>query len=117
MTIVSFYASSGLTVVQDYHIAIFDMTTIVAISNMNSYIPYFLDIECFTKSGPETGKLCAFPFIYEGNTYEKCTAIDHDQFWCSTEVDHNGVHARGKWGNCGNECNLGKAFIFPESNL
>ena len=80
--------------------------------NTTFYIIYFSDVECFTKSGPETGKLCAFPFIYEGNTYEKCTAIDHDQFWCSTEVDHNGVHARGKWGNCGNECNSGKVTGF-----
>ena len=71
-----------------------------------------LDDECVTKSGPETGKKCAFPFTYKGNTYEKCTEIDHDKFWCSTEVDHNGLHVKGKWGNCGNECDLGKNFIF-----
>ena len=89
------------------------VTAIVAISNTTSYAPYLLDVECFTKSGPETGKPCAFPFTYYGKTYEKCPEIDHDQLWCSTEVDHNGVHVRGKWGNCGNECNLGKNSIFP----
>ena len=73
----------------------------------------YADIECFTKSGPETGKPCAFPFIYKENTYETCTEIDHHQFWCSIEVDYNGNHVRGKWGNCGNECDsLGKVFIF-----
>ena len=83
------------------------------VTQLPKYITHFLDIECFTKSGPETGKPCAFPFTYQGKTYEKCTDIDHDQLWCSTEVDYNGVHVRGKWGNCGNECNLGKNFIFP----
>ena len=92
------------------------MTAIVAISNTTSYAPYLLDVECFTKSGPETGKPCAFPFTYQGKTYEKCTEIDHDQLWCSTEVDHNGVHVRGKWGYCDNECNLGKTLILPVSN-
>ena len=87
------------------------VTAIVAISNTNSYAPYLLDFECFTESGPETGKPCAFPFTYKGNTYEKCTEIEHDQFWCSTEVDDNGVHVSGKWGNCGKECNLGKVCL------
>ena len=91
------------------------MTTTVAIRKTTSNITYFSDDECFTKSGPETGKPCAFPFIYKGNTYEKCCKIDHDQLWCSTEVDHNGVHVRGKWGNCGNECNSGKILILKLS--
>ena len=92
------------------------MTTIVAKNNMTSYIPYFSDTECFTRSGPETGEKCAFPFTYQGETYETCTEVDDDQLWCSTEVDHNGVHVRGKWGYCDNECNLGKTLIFPVSN-
>ena len=78
------------------------------VTQFSKYITHFSDIECFTKSGPETGKPCAFPFTYQGKTYEKCTEIDNDQLWCSTMVDPNGIHVRGRWGNCDHECNSGK---------
>ena len=53
-----------------------------------------------TKSGAEPGKICHFPFIWKGRTYEECTKTDWDQLWCSTEVDNNGEFIKDKWGNC-----------------
>ena len=37
--------------------------------------------------------------------------MNHDQPWCSVEVDSNGNHIMGKWGNCGPYCDLGKIAL------
>ena len=66
--------------------------------------------ECITKSGPDTGKPCVFPFTHDGETFQRCTRRDSDQLWCSTEVDANGAVVDGKWGYCGDGCNQGKVF-------
>ena len=55
--------------------------------------------------------LCVFPFHYDGTTYSECTSVDHDQPWCSVEVDSNGNHVGEKWGNCGPYCHPGNIFL------
>ena len=45
-------------------------------------------------------KSCVFPFNYNGTTFFDCTSVDHDQAWCSTEVDEEGNLVGGQWGNC-----------------
>jgi len=56
----------------------------------------------------EDGRICQFPFIYEGKKYNRCTT-DNDpdgKLWCSTKVDSSGNHVQnaGQWGYCGNTC-------------
>lgn len=48
-------------------------------------------------SGPQTtnGQYCAFPFIYGGVSYSKCTMKNHNRPWCSLTHKY-----AGKWGNC-----------------
>ena len=38
---------------------------------------------------------CAFPFTYQGRTYNACTGDNHSQLWCSTDATY-----AGGWGNC-----------------
>jgi len=63
---------------------------------------------CVTNGGASAGKLCIFPFMYNGITYTTC-ALENDGYWCSTKVDSNGVHIgnQGNWGTCGSDCNPG----------
>ena len=35
--------------------------------------------------------------------YNKCTKLVHSKCWCSTQVDNNGIHIPGKWGDCQNQ--------------
>ena len=67
-------------------------------------ITFFIIQGC---GGPDANKPCIFPFEYSGKTYSKCTAKEHDQPWCSTEVDGYGKHVKGKWGNCDSNCGTG----------
>ena len=76
-----------------------------------NYHRIFLKIflgKCTTESGPEPGRPCIFPFIYNGVTYKECTSADWDQPWCSTEVNDNQNHVAGKWGNCKTTCTTGR---------
>ena len=60
---------------------------------------------CLTESGAEPGKLCVFPFNFKGTFYFECTTVENgDQPWCSVEVDSDGNHIGGKWGNCSSNC-------------
>ena len=59
---------------------------------------------CRTISGPRTGELCVFPFIYNSVEYSHCTGVDHNVNWCSVEVDDSGQYVQDKWGNCGSMC-------------
>ena len=55
----------------------------------------------------EEGKLCVFPFKYNGATYTTCTTEDNGgKYWCATEVNVNGGY-NGNYGNCGSTCNIG----------
>lgn len=64
--------------------------------------------DCFTSQptdpGVEAQVPCVFPFTYKGTTYDKCTAVDHEEGleWCSTQVDSEGGHVTGsgRWGVC-----------------
>ena len=78
-------------------------------------IIFFLAQKCKTFSGPKSNKPCVFPFDYKGHTHFDCITVEHDQLWCSTEVDSNGGHVDGNWGNCGNECfsgNLDSSYYY-----
>ena len=58
-------------------------------------------------SGPQTGKPCVFPFNFLGVTYYGCARYSDTQiFWCSTEVDDNGLFIRSYYGACGHDCPL-----------
>ena len=51
---------------------------------------------CKTVSGPKPNSTCVFPFVFEGHTYESCKHDDDNTRWCSTKVDSNGKHQKGK---------------------
>ena len=58
----------------------------------------------------EDGRLCVFPFKYNGATYTKCTTVDGGgKYWCATAVNSNGGYIG--YGYCGltpgNHCNIG----------
>ena len=82
---------------------------------------FFSAQECNTFSGPKPNKPCVFPFDYKGFTHFDCITVEHDQLWCSTEVDSNGSHVDGNWGNCGDECfsgNLDSSYCyFTDKNI
>jgi len=48
---------------------------------------------------------CVFPFIYEGVSYNSCTAVDDNsnRHWCATSVSESGEYVFRKWGNCNME--------------
>ena len=52
----------------------------------------------------QSGKPCAFPFIYDGVTYTKCKIIFGDIPICSTRVDSDNNHVDGHWGICNDQC-------------
>jgi len=66
---------------------------------------------CLTTSS----KLCVFPFIYKGVTYNACTKVGHSKKWCSTQTDANGKHVRGKWGICAASCEEEAAKKGPDN--
>ena len=66
--------------------------------------------DCFTISGPVSGKKCHFPFRYNGTLHMQCIKEDHDKLWCSTETNLNDDHVDGQWGNCGS-CSFGASEI------
>ena len=69
---------------------------------------YNLHVECETNGGPVNGQSCKFPFTYHGATYSHCIKYDNDCIpWCSTEVNADGNHIDGKWGNCNENCDIG----------
>jgi hypothetical protein len=45
---------------------------------------------------------CKFPFIYKNVTYESCTKMDQDKFWCASIVDD--TNHLTSWGYCNELC-------------
>lgn len=45
-------------------------------------------------------KKCVFPFIYKGIEYHRCTGVEYDRLWCSTNTTATGEYYEGEWGNC-----------------
>ena len=45
---------------------------------------------------------CKFPFIYKNVTYNSCTKMNRDEFWCAATVDATN-HATS-WGYCSDSC-------------
>ena len=62
--------------------------------------------QCRTVRGNVVNKTCIFPFYHKNKEYNLCTSDDIPKTekdktpWCSTEVDTNGVHIKGKYGLC-----------------
>ena len=57
-----------------------------------------------SSSGHKSCEMCQFPFKYKGITYNNCTNVDQDGYWCSTRTYPNGKHKTGFWGLCQNYC-------------
>jgi len=69
------------------------MYSCVAISQeVGVRIPQF----CRTNAGDD----CIFPFVFNGQTFTKCTYAKSPTPWCATKVDQNGVVVTNKWGDC-----------------
>ncbi len=52
-----------------------------------------------TTGGTANGAPCAFPFEYQGAKYFSCTAKNHIDLWCYTNVTY-GNSQKIAWGNC-----------------
>jgi len=54
----------------------------------------------------ETGGICQFPFIFQGQTFTSCTSYLDDRPWCPTKVDQftNFIAGAQEWGYCNNDC-------------
>ncbi len=57
----------------------------------------YLDCSITTEGIP-----CAFPFVYNGTTYTKCTG--EPDIWCSTKNYPNGTTIDEQWGYCNDNC-------------
>lgn len=77
---------------------------------------------CNTKSSDnpsrKSNKECVFPFTHLGKTHNGCKVgsdVEDEGPWCSTKVDENGVHVRGKgeWGYCSENCPVEGALEAP----
>ena len=66
--------------------------------------------QCLTTGGGNAGKICVFPFNFDGVTYNGCTTVIDDKLWCST-LTNNGVHVGGQnqWGYCNSQCPVDEA--------
>ena len=67
-------------------------------------------VRCLTTGGGNAGKICVFPFNFDGVTYNGCTTVIDDKLWCST-LTNNGVHVGGQnqWGYCNSQCPVDEA--------
>jgi len=56
-----------------------------------------------------------FPFTYHGHVHTECT-LDGGfaRPWCSTQVDSNGNHVVGAWGDCPASCPTETVATTPE---
>ena len=72
-----------------------------------AFILYTLDTEtCSTTNG----RICMFPFTYNGKYRENCIMDDMDSPWCETTDD--------SWGLCESSCSIeGKHFIVKSAFL
>jgi len=77
---------------------------------------------CVADGGPAAGKMCNFPFRYQGKTYYECAPLEGKMLdlkesgmngWCSAHRDVNGFHIRGPYaepwrnvGLCGSGCRI-----------
>jgi len=59
------------------------------------------DIAGWNPKKATTACECVFPFYYPKTkkTYKACTADDHTEAWCATQVDSKGAYI-GEWENC-----------------
>ena len=68
----------------------------------------------------EDGRICLFPFSYQGTHYTDCTVDDDPdgRKWCSTKVDSDGDHVQnqGQWGYCIDQCQRLESFSKEVNN-
>ncbi|XP_040579517.1 uncharacterized protein [Lepeophtheirus salmonis] len=49
------------------------------------------------------GQQCRFPFVYRGQTYNKCTTVDYEGvYWCATSLEAD--NEMGNYGICHGNC-------------
>jgi len=65
--------------------------------------------QCITIEGADKGSICAFPFTFNGDVYDKCTTVGNPKgkSWCSTLTDTEGEHITGYWGYCPSSSSCG----------
>ena len=79
-----------------------------------------LNLVCTTKqswsktTNPDPGKLCHFPFVYKGTTYEKCTNASSTYHWCATRVNEDNLtdSQSSHWGECNDHCEKYGTYTF-----
>ena len=69
--------------------------------------------EGITSSGPDRGKMCHFPFEYQGLKYHTCTEEDSPGFpWCATAAQYSNT----TYGYC-NCISGGRCYIDYKLNI
>ena len=63
-----------------------------------------IDCQTVPGKGKDPNKKCAFPFIWNGESHNSCIKDINLGNWCSTSVDKDGQHVKGKWGVCSSSC-------------
>jgi len=60
-------------------------------------------------------ELCVFPFTFKNVTYAGCTKAGNPGGvpWCSTKVSEDGIHQKGKFGDCNAVCTLAEDRLRP----
>ena len=86
-----------------------------------SWIRNIVDGGSTRRCRTEDGRVCQFPFSYEGKRYTRCTT-DKDpdgRLWCSTKVDKNNNHVQneGQWGYCSDQCKSTRLQDLTTGNL
>ena len=66
--------------------------------NKYSKCSYNCNLPCTTTSS----ETCVFPFKHNEKIYNKCTRDGHDDLWCATKVNEDGVME--KKADCQNHC-------------
>jgi len=74
---------------------------------------------CWTSSGPLVNQACQFPFKYNGKWHNRCIKKKDGQAWCSTRVDYQRKHIKGRWGNCNcnNNCGCPPGSAWSNNNI
>jgi len=56
-------------------------------------------------AGVGAGFKCEFPFVYAGQKYDSCTAVENTVPWCSTSTGDDYGYQQGQFGECSENCN------------
>jgi hypothetical protein len=91
--------------------------SVLVISHSSLNFTIFLADECKTAGGNQPNMNCVFPFRYKETEYESCvTPLPTDLMpWCSTEVNSDGNHVIGAWGDCSEGCPVNAEGMFTRN--